>query len=248
VGGAPALLSRTRTAALVALVAALALWEAFAGSLPDLPNRWDVALVACVLIPATFATVWLALPLAAARGLLPVGVAFAALAVALDVAGLDALFNVAKLAALALLGFWFLELFQALWWVVAVAVVIPWVDAISVWRGPTDYVVSEQPGLFDRISISFRIPGEDSSANLGPPDVLFFALFLATADRFGLRAGWTWIGMTGLLALTLVLTASFDVAGLPALPAVCVGFLLPNVDLLWRRARAAREEPADSAL
>lgn len=241
-GGAPALLSRARAAGLVALLAGLAGWEALAGSLPDLPNAWDVALVACLLIPATFATVWLALPLAAARGLLPVALAFVALAVALELAGASALFNVAKLAALALLGFWFLELFQALSWVVAVAVLVPWVDAISVWRGPTDYVVSEQPGLFDRISIAFGIPGEQASANLGPPDVLFFALFLATAERFALRPGWTWLGMAGLLALTLVLAASLDVAGLPALPAVGLGFLLPNADLLWRRRRGG--EPA----
>ena len=119
---------------------------------------------------------------------------------------------------------------------------------VTALAGKKDYPVylDETAELFDRISISFRIPGEDSSANLGPPDVLFFALFLATAERFGLRAGWTWIGMTGLLALTLVLTASFDVAGLPALPAICVGFLLPNLDLLWRRARS-RSAPADSA-
>ena len=237
-GGAAPVLSRARAAALVALLAGLALWEASAGSLPDLPNGWDVALVACLLIPATFATVWLALPLADARGLLPVALAFVALAAALELAGAGALFNVAKLAALTLLGFWFLELFQALSWVVAVAVIVPWVDAISVWRGPTEYVVSEQPGLFDRISIAFRIPGEDSSANLGPPDVLFFALFLTTARRFALRPGWTWLGMTGLLGLTLVLTASLGVAGLPALPALCVGFLLPNADLLWRHRRS----------
>jgi hypothetical protein len=144
---------------------------------------------------------------------------------------------VTKLLALALFGFWFLELFQAVSWVVLVACVIPWVDAVSVWRGPTEYVVSEQPGLFDRVSIAFRLPGEEASANLGPPDVIFFALFLATAARFALRLPWTWAGMTGLLSLTLVLTVAFDVAGLPALPAVCLGFLLPNVDLLWRLLR-----------
>ena len=64
---------------------------------------------------------------------------------------------------------------------------------VSVWRGPTDYVVSEQPGVFEDVSFAFRVPGEDGSANLGPPDILFFALFLAAADRFGLRVagpGW----------------------------------------------------------
>ena len=122
-----------------------------------------------------------------------------------------------------------------------VAAIIPWVDAISVWRGPTDYVVEERPSLFENVSIAFRVPGEDGTANLGPPDILFFALFLAAADRFHLRIGWTWLAMTGLLGATLVLVATTDIAGLPALPAVCIGFLLPNADLLWRELRPSRE-------
>jgi len=121
--------------------------------------------------------------------------------------------------------------------VVLVSLIVPWVDILSVWRGPTDYVISEQPGLFDRISIAFRLPGEEGSANIGPPDILFFALFLATAARFGLRVGWTWFGMVGLLALTLIGTTAFAVNGLPALPAIALGFLLPNLDLLWRAWR-----------
>ena len=95
----------------------------------------------------------------------------------------------------------------------------PWVDAISVWRGPTDYVVAEQPQVFDDVSIAFRVPGEDGAANLGPPDILFFALFLAAAARFGLRVVWTWLAMTALLGVTLILAATTDVGGLPALPA-----------------------------
>ena len=46
--------------------------------------------------------------------------------------------------------------------------------------------------------------------------------------------------MTALLGATLILTATTDVAGLPALPAICIGFLLPNVDLLWRALRRPR--------
>jgi hypothetical protein len=242
---APRPLGVRGAAALGGLLAALVLYDAVAGELRDVSTGWDTAFVALVLIPATFAVCWLLLPLAPARGLLLVSLALAAVATALSVSGLGALFNVTKLLALTLFGFWFLELFQAVSWVVLVACIIPWVDAVSVWRGPTEYVVSEQPGFFDRISIAFRLPGEDGSANLGPPDVVFFALFLATAARFGLRPGWTWLAMTGLLSLTLVLAVVFDVAGLPALPAVCLGFLLPNVDALWRlvgRERATSSE------
>jgi hypothetical protein len=240
VGGAPAVLTRARATALVLLLAALALYDALAGHLPEMRTAYDVAFVAIVLIPAMFSVVWLALPLATAKGLPAVAVALGVLAIVLYAAGLDAVFNVAKLMAYVLAGLWLLTLFEALSWVVLISLVIPGVDAISVWRGPTDYVVSEQPSFFDRVSIAFRVPGEDSSANLGPPDVVFFALFLAAAVRFGLRAGWTWVCMTALLSLTLVVTASTDIAGLPALPAVCLGFLLPNADLLWRRLRPRR--------
>jgi hypothetical protein len=124
---------------------------------------------------------------------------------------------------------------------VLVALIIPWVDAVSVWRGPTDYVVSEQPHVFENLSIAFRVPGEQGTANLGPPDILFFALFLGAAARWNLRVAWTWLAMTALLGGTLILTATTDVDGLPALPAICVGFLLPNADLLWREVRRPRE-------
>jgi hypothetical protein len=230
VGGASAVLTTRRAFALGGVVAAVVLYDAGAGRLPAVSETWDVAFVAFVLIPATAAILWLALPAATARGLLPVGLAVGVLAIVLEVAG-------AKVVTYALLGFVFVELFQELSWVVLVSAIIPWIDALSVWRGPTKVVVTQHPGLFDRISIAFRIPGEEGSANLGPPDILFFALFLATARRFGLRVGWTWITTTALLGLTLALTSAFDLAGLPALPAISLGFLVPNADLLWHRWR-----------
>ncbi len=237
VGGAAAVLTTRRTAALAAVVAAFVAWDAGAGVLPDV-GRWpDVLVVALVLLPLAFAVPWLVLPAAAARGVLPIAVALGVLAVLLDLAGMGSLFNVAKLLALTALGFWFMRLFEALSWVVLIAAIIPWVDALSVWRGPTEYVVSEQPNLFDRVSLAFRLPGEEGSANIGPPDILFFALFLAAADRFGLRVRWTWLSMVGLLAATLIATIVFEIDGLPALPAIAIGFLLPNVDLFWKAWR-----------
>ena len=240
VGRAAAVLSRPRAAALAALLGALALWEAFAGSAPGVAGRWDVAWIAVLLIPVTFGVVWALVPLVDARGLVPVALATGVLAVLLSLAGLGALFNIAKLVGYALAGLVFLTLFEALSWVVLVSLLVPLVDIGSVYRGPTKVVVEQEPGLFDRISISFRLPGEEESANIGPPDILFFALFLATAARFELRILWTWIAMTTLLSLTLVVTYVFDLNGLPALPAVSLGFLLPNADLLWRQWHAHR--------
>jgi hypothetical protein len=34
----------------------------------------------------------------------------------------------------------------------------------------------------------------------------------------------------------------FDLSGLPALPGIALGFLLPNADLLWRQTRSRRAE------
>ena len=244
VGRAPAVLDRTRATALAGLLAALCAWDAFAHGLPAIADGWDVALVAVVLVPATYAVVWLALPLANARRLLPFALGAGAVAVLLHLAGLNAAFNVAKLVAFSLVGFWFLQLFEALSWVVLVAVLVPWVDVASVYQGPTRVVVEEEPGLFELIAVAFALPGEDAAARLGPPDVIFFALFLATSARFGLRVAATWCCMTAGLAATFVATYVFDLNGLPGLPAIALGFLLPNADLLWRAYRSRRRAGA----
>jgi hypothetical protein len=243
VGRASSVLSSGRAASLGALLAALCAWDALAHALPEVSDRLDVAIVAVVLLPATFAVVWLLLPIAEARWVVAVALGTGVLAVGLHVAGLTAASNVTKVVAFALLGFWFLQLFEALSWVVLVAAVIPLVDIASVYRGPTRVVVEEEPGIFEKIAVAFALPGEDAAARLGPPDVLFFALFLATAARFELRVAWTWIGMTGGLAVTIVATYAFELNGLPGLPAISLGFVVPNADLLWRSLRARDAAP-----
>jgi hypothetical protein len=236
-------LSRRRWAALAGLTAVLALYSAGAGRLWDAGTWPDVLFLSLVVFPATLAVIWIALPLAGHRRMLLAGVGLAGLAVVLRLAELDVLFNLAKLFALVALGFWFLSYFETVAWAVLIAAIIPWVDAVSVWRGPTDYVVEEQPQIFDNVSIAFRVPGEEGTANLGPPDILFFALFHAAAARFGLRPFWTWLAMTALIGGTLILVVTTDVSGLPALPAVAVGFLLANADLIWHALRRRGRAP-----
>lgn len=247
-GGAASVLSARRGLALAALSASLAAYGAAAEHLWGLPRGWDVVVVALVLFPAAAGVIWLALPLSRAPGLrLGALVALAAgVALALDLVDFDGAFTVAKLACFALVGFTFLRLFEALWWITLIAALVPWVDIWSVATGPTRHVIEERPGLLARLAVASPFPGENVAIYLGPPDVLFFALFLAASVRFGLRLVWTWLAMTGLLGVTLALVVFGDLSGLPALPAVCLGFLLPNADLLWRdardayRARAAR--------
>ena len=91
--------------------------------------------------------------------------------------------NFAKLAAATAFGFWFLELFERLSWVVLVAAIIPVVDSLSVWRGPTREIVTDQPEVFG--ACRSRSPSPDEgSFQLGLPDLLFFAVFLGAADRW----------------------------------------------------------------
>ena len=192
-----------------------------------------------MLTPAVFALVLLALPLANARGLLPIGLATALLAFVLVEAELDVLANFAKLAAVTLLAFWFLSFFEELSWVVIVACVIPVVDAISVWRGPTRHIVEERPEVFGALSFAFPVPGE-GAFQLGLPDLLFFAIFLGAAARWSLRVLPTWVCLVASFGLTMALAIyvdPFGIGGLPALPLLCVAFLAPNADLIWRRLR-----------
>ena len=198
---------------------------------------WDVAWLGFALIPAVFGLVLLALPLWKARGLLGAGLAFAVLAGVLTYADVDVFANFARLAASALLGWWFLGYFEAVSWVVLVAAIIPWVDAYSVWRGPTKQIVEHHEHVFSVLSFAFPVPGEHAAANLGVPDLLFFALFLAAATRFGLRVHATWVCLVAALGLTIAATVWWDLSGLPALPGIALGFLAPNADLLWRRLR-----------
>ncbi len=233
-------MTRERALALAGVLAALVAYGALAEQLPEVPARADLAVVALLVLPAFMSAIWLALPLVHIRRphLLAGAAALAGVVwLVLELAGADSASNVAKFAAFALAGLWFVALFEELWWVVLVAAIVPWMDVWSVALGPTRYVVEEQPGFFEEISVAFALPGESSTVNLGPPDVIFFALFLATAARYQLRVAWTWLAMTGFLALTLVLVWEWDVFGLPALPAVCLGFLAANADLLWRNVR-----------
>ena len=227
----------TRHVAFVVLAAAIGAYYVSADSLWSASVTWDVVFLAAVLIPAIFGLVWLVLPAWSSRFAFFVGVGFAAAAVGLTVADLDVVANFAKLGATTFLAFWFLSFFETASWVALVAVVIPWVDAWSVWRGPTHDIVTNREHVFGTLSIAFPVPGEHDAANLGLPDLVFFALFLAASARFRLRPRLTWILMAASFGATIALAVAFDVEGLPALPLLSRAFLVANADLLWRDVR-----------
>lgn len=237
-GRAASLLAERRGAAFVGVGACVLAWFIAAPHLPH-PGLWpDIVIVSAAVLPATLLLVFLALPLAgtgwrpltAATGVLTL------LAFAFSVADWGLPANFAKLWAAVAAGWLFLTLFEQLSWVVIVAVVVPFVDAISVWRGPTHTITAHHFGVYTAVAIAFLVPG-GGAAYLGPPDILFYALFLSAAQRWGLRVGWSWIATTGMYGATIMIANAANVDGLPALPFLSFGFLAANADLLWTRLR-----------
>lgn len=230
-----------------AVFAAVIAWFVAAPHLPALSLWPDVLLVSFVVMPVTLLLVPLALPLLD-HGWKPVTAAAAVCALAalgFSEAGWGLPANFAKLFAAVFAGWAFLTLFEQLSWVVIVAVIIPFVDAISVWRGPTHSITAHHFHVYLDVAIAFLVPA-GRAAYLGPPDVLFYALFLGAAQRWRLRLWWTWIATTFMYAITIVIANAADVGGLPALPFLSFGFLLANADLLWARLRPRSSSSSSS--
>jgi hypothetical protein len=238
VGRASALLSPARWAALAAVLGTLVAYYLLVHHLWRASLWWDIAWLDLMLLPAVFSLVWIVLPAWRAQWLIVVALAFAAVAVVCQFQDLHILGNFAKLGATTFGAFWFLGFFETLSWVVLVAAIIPLVDAYSVWAGPTKEITTNHVETFYALSFAFPAPGELGGANLGLPDLLFFALFLAAAARFDLRPALTWLGGVVSFGATMALAVGFEVDGLPALPLLSVAFLLVNGDLIWRRLRA----------
>ena len=228
-----------RVGAFVVLLAGVVTWSAVAPHVSHVGLWPAVAIISSAVMPATLGLIYLALPLWSRRWMILAAALFGVAAVLTWRADARLASNFAKLAAYTCAGWAFLRLFEELSWVVIVAAIIPFVDAISVAAGPTNQIVNHHPEVYSAVAVAFLAPG-GGAADLGPPDILFFALFLASTARWNLRTGWTWLAMTAMYALTLVTVNAVDVNGLPALPFLSAGFLLANGDLLWKRLRRAK--------
>jgi hypothetical protein len=239
------LAQRRRVAAFAALGAAVGAYYVWRKSFPDLSVGWDVALLVFPIIPAVLTLLLIVLPLWRANEwlLLAAGAALALIAFGCERAGWQLAGNFAKLFAPAFVGWWFLRYFESVYWVVLIACIIPFVDAYSVFYGPTNDITTHHFEVYSSVAFSFVVPNH-SAAQYGPPDLLFFALFLAAADRFGLRVLRTFAAMTLSFGLNVVIASVTDVSGLPALPLLSVAFLAVNADLLWKRRREARKSVA----
>jgi hypothetical protein len=229
-----------RILACVALALAVGTWYAGAPRLGPLDVWPAVVLISTVVLPGTLLIVFVALPLARLHvGMLALfALALGLVAFGYSEAGWALAANFAKLGAAVFAGWAFLRLFEDLWLVVLVAAIIPVVDAISVFTpgAPTNNIVKHHISIYNDVAVAFVGP-HGAAEQFGPPDIIFYALFLAAASRFRLRVGWTWLATTGLYAASFPITIAVHANGLPALPFLSVGFLAANGDLLWTRLR-----------
>jgi hypothetical protein len=236
VRGAAAVLSRPRVLAFAINFVVVIAWFWVAPHLPYIGHAWNVALVSFLVLPGTMLLILWALPLWDRPWLWIATVVFALLALVFSLLDWGLPANFAKLFAAVCAGWTFLRLFEALSWVVLVALVIPLVDIVSVWRGPTHTITTHHFEVYTSVAIAFLAPA-GSTAYLGPPDVLFYALFVGAAVRWNLRPVATWVVATLIYGLTIVLANATDAGGLPALPFLSIAFLLANGDLLWKQLR-----------
>ena len=150
----------TRLALAAASLALLALYYSISELLPNLSEPGDVLWVDFALPILIFAPVYLALGLRNRLSAVIGAILAAFLATFLYLSGETLAASIPKLAAAVLVGFIFLRFCEKLWLLVAIALLAPVMDTISVWRGPTNRILTQAPQVFDAFSVASPIPGE----------------------------------------------------------------------------------------
>ena len=149
---------RLRVAAFVVLAAAVVTWDAVAPHVDQVSLWPTVAIIAGGVMPATLALILLALTIWSRRWIIVAGAAFGIAAVVTWEANSHLASNFAKLGAYTCAGWSFLWLFEEVSWVLIVALIIPFVDAISVAAGPTKAIVNHHFEVYSAVAVAFLGP------------------------------------------------------------------------------------------
>ena len=219
----------------------IVLWGFVSRYLPLLPVRLNIMVSSALVLSLLGVLAWGLVPLHVLGRRLPLLTLVALPVAVLFVwAGWVPLANAAKIVAAATLGIWIAEELEQLSWVVVVAIVSAVVDIVSVAAGPTKAILAKGPVVVGYFTVGvtwFGYTYAEAYSALGVSDVIFFALYLGAARRFGLRMGWSAVAMVASFLATIALAMYWT--ALPALPLLSVAFLAVNADLLWRRLRPA---------
>ncbi len=159
-------------------------------------------------------------------------------------AGVGAGANVVEALLASAVGLILARLFEVAMSAIAVPLFAAAVDVVSVWNGPTAWMLEDGDERVD--PLSFDLPawgGGGSAGHLGLSDAIFLSMFASWSQRYGFRRAPTLLGMVlGLLA-SLALSVALDQA-IPALPLIAAGYLLPNVDRIATLLAREHEPPA----
>lgn len=219
--------------------ALLIVYVRFSSLLPAFAMRADIMVSSAIVLGLMAVLVWGMLPLHVLGRRLPLlTVAALPLAVLLVWLGWVPLANVAKIVAAGALGMWIATELEKLSWIVVVAAVSAVIDIASVAAGPTKALIGQGPvvvGYFTVAVTWFGYSYAQAFTALGVSDVIFFALYLATAQRFGLRVGWSAVAMVASFLVTIAMAMWWT--ALPALPLLSVAFLAVNADRLLAQLR-----------
>lgn len=211
--------------------------------LPRLPVEANVIASSAVTLALMAVIVWGLVPLASLGRRLAVGaVPVLLLAVLLVHLGLVPAANLAKIAGAAMLGIWIAGEIERASWVAIVALVAAAVDVVSVVMGPTKEILEQGPMIVGYVTLTmtwFGYAYSEAYSALGVSDVIFFALYLAAARRFGLRPHLSAVVMVASFLATLATALWWR--PLPALPLLSLAFVLANADLLLAARRGERE-------
>ena len=228
-----------RLAPAVVVGALIVVWGFLSSRLPAPPVRADIMVSSALVLSLVAVLVWGLLPLHTLGRRLPLLTAAALpLAILFVWLGWVPLANVAKVAAAAALGIWIAEELEKLSWIVIAAVVSAAVDVVSVAAGPTKAILDKGPVVVGYFTVAVTWAGytySEAYTGLGISDVIFLALYLGSARRFGLRVGWSAVAMV--VSFLATIAAAMWWTALPALPLLSVAFLAVNGDLLWRKLR-----------
>lgn len=243
---------RRRTAAGPAFAAPFAALAYFlaAPALPALPAGDVTVLVAgsigLLLVAASTLILVAAFEMLFAPLLIACGAGLLVAALNADANGVGAGANVPEALLAGAAGLLFARWLASAAAAVAVPVFVAAVDVLSVAVGPTSRMLDDGTARVDALSFDLPAWGNGGSAgHLGLSDAFFVSLFAAWAWRFGLRREATVAGMLLGLVGALGLSVALD-RGIPALPFVAAGYLVPNADRLWNLARRNAADVGDA--
>jgi hypothetical protein len=242
----PAVLIAPRPALAAAAGALLLVSGYLSPHLPRLPLRADILVSSAVFLALMALLVWSLLPwrVLGRRLLLP-GAAALALWLLTTWLGAVPVADVAKIVAATAVGLWVAGELEQVSWIALVAVVSIGIDIVSVFAGPTKALLAHGPVVVGYFTVAITWWGyspHQAYSALGVSDIIFFALYLGAAARFGLRLRATLVATTASFFVTIVVALWARV--LPALPLLAVAFLSVNADLLWRALRPSAAPPA----